>query len=276
MASSVRNNHSFLQSALHRYLLATGICILLHIPFLLFRNTSDAIAPKEVKSIFPPIVCMRSSQDESLAPLEKEYYVWADISAPTQLVKPNRKHGFTAFGFPKTERFEEQFQPVSFPFLYLPTPQLAEIVLSFPGFDISDAIYDTWNNVTVIQPAARTILPVADGVTWRFESGAMLKNAPVITEQELSICRRSAGITQAFNAMTAVETIQDGPIAIPRVLVRTSCGQASFDYLALNAVRKLMLTSASATQEGTSQQTTLGSGNCTLMVLWHLRPQEKQ
>ncbi|MBO4619365.1 MAG: hypothetical protein J5654_04580 [Victivallales bacterium] len=263
------------------------LCVLLLLPFFYRNNNAQSAVSLE----FAESQIYSLPEYDEASDTKSSLYEWLRFKDPRQFLLPDTHAGFSKF-----LQFEPHYAAAAFPVYQSAKaagqPQYDElfrrIAPQFPRSIVNEQIHQFWQQVpSTMQVGAH--LQVRDGAqrpVWRLADGMVVVPAeePALTSEELAywkspetrsklakVFQNSGGRTllelQVLPAVTLPQVTlqgmtQDEPrIAVNRVVLRRSCGDAVLDQAAISALRRLM------SQHGAAM-TTAVPGNYPVQVDW--------
>lgn len=251
-----------------RYLLGAGILLVCQLPLLLLRH--PAASPEQDDSqpaAQTPLILLT---DDSAKRQEQgqDLLAWLAIADPMRLLLPDYEKGFSRFSNPRVDLPEPQFVARAIPVPAQATPVVAPTVPEIHTASLTSLVHRLWNRQSALELAEREIKPLPLRVFWFLADGRLLENPPPFEDGELVAASQGEGEIQD---VTVLEISQSSDLAIPRLLVRQSCGKRSLDNLAVEAVRRTWLApSAELTVRGS------GGPDYQLLVDWRMLPAVKE
>lgn len=268
-----------------------ALCALLLLPF--FYRNSTTPAPATVEFVESQIYSL--PEYEKVADVESSIYEWLRLTDPRQYLLPDTRAGFSKF-----LKFEPRYGATAFP-IYQSTkparqPQYDElfsrIVPQFPRSVVNEQIHRFWQPLPLAVKQSDEVLlqikPSAQRPVWRLAGGMTIGPAeePTLESDVLDYWknsdnrRRLAEIFLSSGGRTILElqilpavalpqvtnqgtaTKNEPRIAVNRVVLRRSCGDATLDHAAVSALRRLMNQRADAMTSATP-------GNYPIQVDWN-------
>ena len=190
----------------------------------------------------------QSDDDEQIvmsAPTDAEFNEWVRIAEPRQWLLPDYQDGFSAqyatssrhYVYGKDAQYEIKRSAID-------NSPVAPRPLSWQLPPRSDALQQAWDAYT-ITPSHNTkrdaTKRIAHQVYWRnAASGNILNPAPELSAQALArwATLESSNLRRAH---TQIELSQPTGMALPRIIIRQSCGDEHLDAAAAAALRAFML-----------------------------------
>ena len=263
------------------------LCALLLLPFFYRNNKAQSTVSLE---FVESQIYSLPEYDES-ADSKSSIYEWLRFKDPRQFLLPDTHAGFSKF-----LRFEPHYAAAAFPVYQSAKaagqPQYDElfsrIAPQFPRSIVNEQIHQFWQQVpsTMQVGAHLQVKPGAQRPVWRLADGMAVVPAeePALPSEALAYWKstetrtRLAKIFQSGGGRTVLELqilpavtlpqmtlqgmTQDEPrIAVNRVVLRRSCGDAVLDQAAIGALRRLMNQHAVA-------MTTAAPGSYSIQVDW--------
>jgi len=257
-----------LSSTSVRYLLGLGILLVCQLPLFLLRRPD---APPEQDDSMPsaktPLVLLTEDSTQNQAQ-GRDLLDWLTVADPMRLLLPDYEQGYSRFANPLVTFPEPQFAVRPIPAPEQPLPTGTPAVLEIHTASLTSLVHRLWNRQSSLELAERDIKPLPLRVFWFLDDGRLLENPPSFEDGELAKASQGEG---EITDVTVLEIAQSSELAIPRVLVRQSCGKRALDNLAVETIRKTWLAPA-------PELTVRGSGgpDYRLLVDWRMLPAVKE
>lgn len=223
-----------------RFLLALLIVAVLHLPFLFvpFPEEPERPAMKgpALKLVSLP-AASSAAQLEEMPASGRELYEWLELANPVQWYFPDAEHGFSQYNRPEKEYSTPAWQEFALAASPLERYLFKQLKLSVPAPSLSELFRNNYHPFRMQEQPRLSVAPaLPHAVVWRRAGGNPLKESPVLDAATLRSWDEPA-TRAAIVACTRFKVHFSSELALPRVVLRQSCGVPALDEGAARALR---------------------------------------